>query len=51
MSGRILKDCRLNKGNLLGEVLTKSTRSFKVIMNHIRVGEGGIGDWGNYLCC
>lgn len=27
---------------MLGEVITRSTRSFKIIMNHFRVGEGGI---------
>lgn len=37
-----------------GEVLMRSTRSFRIILNHLGVGKGGIRDWGLgqlFVCC
>lgn len=49
--GKILWDRGMDGENLLDEVTTRSTRSFRIIMNHMGVGESRImvWGWGNYL--
>lgn len=44
-------DCRLERGKGLCTVITRSTRSFRIVMTHLGVGEGGkmLWNWGSYL--